>query len=249
MFIKKIEDYILYEDKDILVCRKPAGIAVQNARIGTMDLESCLKNYLAEKEGKRPPYLAVVHRLDQPVEGVLVFGKNPKAAKELSAQITAGKMEKIYLAVTYGQPKRTAATEKDADPKTLNILEDYLKKDGKTNTSSVVSSSTPDAKKARLSYEVLEEATDPISEKKKYLLRIHLETGRHHQIRVQMAHAGMPLAGDRKYGEDSQTFVGNGGLALCAASLTFRHPVTKKVLKYETLPESPAFQGFLSLKR
>ena len=249
MFIKKIEDYILYEDKDILVCRKPAGIAVQNARIGTMDLESCLKNYLAEKEGKRPPYLAVVHRLDQPVEGVLVFGKNPKAAKELSAQITAGKMEKIYLAVTYGQPKTAAVTQKNGVFKASEILEDYLKKDGKTNTSSVVPASVPGAKKARLSYEMLEEITEPISEKKKYLLRIHLETGRHHQIRVQMAHAGMPLAGDRKYGASSQAFVGNGGLALCAASLTFCHPVTGKVMKYEPLPESPAFQGFLTLKR
>lgn len=248
MFKRKIEDYILYEDKDILVCRKPAGIAVQNARIGTMDLESCLKNYLAEKEGKRPPYLAVVHRLDQPVEGILVFGKNPKAAKELSTQITAGKMEKIYLAVSYGQPKKKGVTERNAVLQTSEILEDYLKKDGKTNISSVVPASVPGAKKARLSYEVLEEAMDPISEKKKYLLRIHLDTGRHHQIRVQMAHAGMPLAGDRKYGADSQAFVGNGGLALCAASLMFRHPVTKKVMKYETLPESPAFGDFLTLK-
>ena len=103
MFSGKIEDYILFEDKEIIVCRKPAGIAVQNARIGAMDLESSLKNYLAMQDGggRRIPYLAVIHRLDQPVEGILVFGKTPEAAKSLSAQITAGKMEKIYLAVTY----------------------------------------------------------------------------------------------------------------------------------------------------
>ena len=86
MFSGKIEDYILFEDKEIIVCRKPAGIAVQNARIGAMDLESSLKNYLAMQDGggRRIPYLAVIHRLDQPVEGILVFGKTPEAAKSLS---------------------------------------------------------------------------------------------------------------------------------------------------------------------
>ena len=228
-----IKKCILFEDKDIIVCRKPAGIAVQNARIGAMDMESSLKNYFAAAGDRRQiPYLAVVHRLDQPVEGVLVLAKNPLAAKELSRQIAAGKMEKIYLAVTFGQPHEP------------QILEDYLKKDGKTNTSSVVSPGTPGAKKARLSYEVLEEITDKISGKKKWLLRIHLDTGRHHQIRVQMAHAGMPLAGDRKYGADSDIGIGVGNLALCAASLTITHPVTKKVMKFQTKPASSAFEGF-----
>ena len=122
MFSGKIEDYILFEDKEIIVCRKPAGIAVQNARIGAMDLESSLKNYLAMQDGggRRIPYLAVIHRLDQPVEGILVFGKTPEAAKSLSAQITAGKMEKIYLAVTYGKQAEAGKKEK--------VLEDYLKK-------------------------------------------------------------------------------------------------------------------------
>lgn len=240
MFSGKIEDYILFEDKDIIVCRKPAGIAVQNARIGAMDMESSLKNYLSLKSGnvRNVPYLAVVHRLDQPVEGILVFGKTPKAAKELSGQITGGKMEKIYLAVTYGQPE---CTEVSRNPV---ILEDYLKKDGKTNSSSVVPASTPGAKKARLSYEVLDETLDKISGKKKWLLRIHLDTGRHHQIRVQLAHAGMPLAGDRKYGTGENGMVVSGGLALCAASLTFVHPVTKKAMKFETKPETGAFEGF-----
>ena len=240
MFSGKIEDYILFEDRDIIVCRKPAGIAVQNARIGAMDLESSLKNYLASKfgDGRNMPYLAVIHRLDQPVEGILVFGKTPKAAKELSAQITSGKMRKIYLAVTYGQPEYTAVSKNPV------ILEDYLKKDGKTNSSSVVKASTPGAKKARLSYEVIDETLDKISGKKKWLLRIHLDTGRHHQIRVQLAHAGMPLAGDRKYGTGDNEMVVSGGLALCAASLTFVHPVTKKTMKFETKPETGAFEGF-----
>lgn len=237
MFSGKIEDYILFEDKEIIVCRKPAGIAVQNARIGAMDLESSLKNYLAMQAGggRRIPYLAVIHRLDQPVEGILVFGKTPEAAKSLSAQITAGKMEKIYLAVTYGQQAETGKKE--------TVLEDYLKKDGKSNTSSVVNANTPGAKKARLSYEVLGEAVDEISGKKKWLLRIHLDTGRHHQIRVQMAHAGMPLAGDRKYGAGTNVTIGAGSLALCAASLTFFHPITGKVMKFVTKPEGAEFKG------
>ena len=160
MFSGKIEDYILFEDKEIIVCRKPAGIAVQNARIGAMDLESSLKNYLAMQDGggRRIPYLAVIHRLDQPVEGILVFGKTPEAAKSLSAQITAGKMEKIYLAVTYGKQAEAGKKEK--------VLEDYLKKDGKSNTSSVVNAHTPGAKKARLSYEVLGEAWMQFPERK-----------------------------------------------------------------------------------
>ena len=122
-------------------------------------------------------------------------------------------------------------------------MQDYLKKDGKSNTSSVVNAHTPGAKKARLSYEVLGEAVDAISGKKKWLLRIHLDTGRHHQIRVQMAHAGMPLAGDRKYGAGTNVTIGAGSLALCAASLTFLHPVTGKVMKFVTKPEGAEFKG------
>ena len=147
-------------------------------------------------------------------------------------------MQKFYLAVTYGKP-----------PAENGELEDYLKKDGTTNMSCAVKRDTPGSKKARLSYRVLEKTTDKISGKEKYLLQIHLETGRHHQIRVQMAHAGMPLAGDRKYGTDTGISAGTGGLALCAASLTFYHPFTKKEQTYETLPQSPAFDGFCTDKR
>ena len=224
---------ILYEDNSVLVIRKPAGLAVQSARIGQADVVSELKSYLAKQAGagQGEPYLAVIHRLDQPVEGILVFGKTPEAAKSLSAQITAGKMEKIYLAVTYGKQAEAGKKEK--------VLEDYLKKDGKSNTSSVVNAHTPGAKKARLSYEVLGEAVDAISGKKKWLLRIHLDTGRHHQIRVQMAHAGMPLVGDRKYnpGQNSQE-----PLALCSAKLGFQHPVTKKQLEFQVQPAGMAFK-------
>ena len=234
---------ILYEDKDIIVCHKPAGMAVQSARMGQMDLESALKNYLGS------PRLYVVHRLDQPVEGVIVFAKTQEAAKELSRQISAGEMKKEYLAVT----TKRAKTDQGK-------LEDYLKRDGRTNTSSVVKKGTPGAKIARLSYEVEKELVlaDTLSgcsgkemdavriqgqeknnvPEKRYLVRIHLETGRHHQIRVQMAHAGMPLAGDRKYHPEGTWEV---PLGLCAVCLGFYHPRTKKYMEFETVPQGKAF--------
>ena len=145
MWIKDIRDYILYEDRDILVCHKPAGIAVQNARVGSMDLESLLKNYVAQKVPGKMPYLGIIHRLDQPVEGVLVFALNSRAAAELNRQMTSGKIKKIYLAVTEGEVKVQKAT-----------LEDWLKKDNRTNSSTVVAAGTAGAKKAVLSYELLE---------------------------------------------------------------------------------------------
>jgi 23S rRNA pseudouridine1911/1915/1917 synthase len=230
MWIPKTENLILYEDKDIIVCHKPAGLAVQNARIGSMDLESALKNYLAKESGSSMPYLAVIHRLDQPVEGVLVFAKTPNAAKELSRQMTVGQIKKDYLAVTFSAPEKPDGT-----------LEDWLKKDGKTNTSQVVSAKTPGAKKAKLSYTLLETVREEQEDREKHLIHIRLETGRHHQIRVQMAHAKMPLAGDRKYNPDETT---NLSLGLCSVSLEFIHPGTKKKMKFTTIPEGQAFQGF-----
>lgn len=226
---KRIEDMIIFEDRELLVCHKPAGLAVQNARIGTMDMESMVKNYLASNQPEKIPYVAVVHRLDQPVEGILVFAKTPKAAKELSAQISSGKMKKEYLAVTYKKVEHTEA-----------ILEDYLKKDGRSNTSSVVKNRTPGGKKARLQYRLVDKCSDE-NGKEKFLVRILLDTGRHHQIRVQMAHAGMPLAGDRKYGDGE-----NGGRfpGLCSAALTFTSPSSKKAMHFQVKPEGEVFQGF-----
>ena len=119
MWNYQIEENILYEDKEILVCRKTAGMPVQAAKIGTMDMESALKNYLAQKTPGKIPYLGVVHRLDQPVEGILVFAKTSEAAGNLSKQMMAGGAGKYYLAVTEGKAKSSEGT-----------LTDYLKKNG-----------------------------------------------------------------------------------------------------------------------
>ncbi len=219
----QIEPCILYEDPHILVCRKPPGIAVQSAGTGSMDMECAIKNYLAKKKPGELPWIGIVHRLDQPVEGVLVFAKTPAAARELNRQMTQGEFEKKYLAVTLSKPE-----------KSRGILEDCLKKDEKSNYSRVVPAGTPGCRKARLAYEVLRELPGP----PRSLLAVQLETGRHHQIRVQLSHAGMPLVGDRKYNPEDPSGL---PLGLCAAELEFVHPVTKKKMKFQAEPEGKAF--------
>ena len=218
-----IENMILYEDKEIIVCHKAAGIAVQSARIGMPDMESTLKNYLVAKNPGKMPYLGVVHRLDQPVEGVLVFAKNKKAAAGLTGQITSGSVTKEYLAVTAQKVE-----------KVQGHLEDYLKKDGKTNTSAVVTPETDGAKKAVLDYEVLNEVSDERTlTGKRILVRIQLGTGRHHQIRVQLASVGCPIVGDTKYNQELSDTTGWQTIRLCAYKLDFKHPITHKTMHFQ----------------
>ncbi len=203
---------IIYEDKYMIVCEKPAGLAVQNASFGRKDLESMVRTYLAETGGKANPYLGIIHRLDQPVQGLVVFAKTPDAAADLSRQVQDGTMKKEYLAVVCGKLPKEAGT-----------LENYLKKDPKKNTSAAVSKDTRGAKKAVLDYQVLRE-TDG-----RELVKISLRTGRHHQIRVQMAAAGAPLYGDRKYNPNTD---GQNALALCANHLVLKHPSSGKMAEF-----------------
>ena len=181
---------ILYEDTQILVCVKPAGVATQSKRIGFPDMVSLLKNHISMTSGKSgEPYLAVIHRLDQPVEGVIVFAKTSAAAANINRQMTTDGLGKIYLAVT---DRKVMDKEKK--------LIDYLYRDGRKNMSFATEKKTPGAKKAVLSYKLLEEISDNCTVSGyRSLVRIQLETGRHHQIRVQMSHTGLPLIGDRKY--------------------------------------------------
>ena len=205
---------IIYEDDAIIVCVKSAGVATQTKRIGEKDMESMLRTYRMQKG--EDSYIGVVHRLDQPVSGVMVFAKTKESAAELSKQVSTKIADKYYYAVTDGVPDKSKGT-----------LEDYLLRDGKTNLSRVVGSKENGAKRAELSYEVLAK-TDT-----KALLRIKLATGRHHQIRVQMAHAGWPLVGDRKYNFKANMKVGNEPIGLCSYKLGFNHPVTRKKLEFE----------------
>ena len=211
---------IRYEDDDIIVCYKPSGVPVQTSKLGVRDMVSYLKQYLYKKqEVKAEPYLAVIHRLDQPVEGLLVFAKNPFAAKELNRVMQQFGFGKYYKATLCGVPEKRQGR-----------LENYLKKDAKTNTSCVVSEKDKDAKKAILFYEVEEVYEE---EGKTYTkVKIQLETGRHHQIRVQMAHMGCPLLGDTKYNAAEQG-PGWKTIALCAYRLEIVHPRTKEKMIFE----------------
>ena len=217
---------ILYEDGQLLVCRKPAGVPVQSGKVGQKDMVSILRNYRNGKEGDT--YIGLVHRLDQPVQGVMVFAKTKMAAAELSRQITDGRMKKQYLAVTCGKPM-----------KKQGALVDYLLKDGRTNTSSIVPEGTKGAKRAELRYRIIAETPGYA------LAEIELMTGRHHQIRVQMAGAGMPLAGDRKY---NLSDAGQSAkyVTLAAHRLSFEHPVLKKEICFEGKPEGAIFKKFES---
>ena len=209
-----MEPKILYEDDAILVCHKPAGVVVQTGRLGEADMESLLKNYRAGKG--ETPWIGVVHRLDQPVEGVMVFAKTKEAAASLSRQMRERLAEKSYYAVTDGIPAQKKG-----------MLEDYLIRDGRTNLSSVTERGAKGAKRAALAYEVIQEKDG------RAILKIRLETGRHHQIRVQLSHAGMPVAGDRKYNFREHVLPRAGGLKLCACHLSFRHPVSRRKLEFE----------------
>lgn len=212
--MKKYE--ILYRDEDLCVIHKRAGLAVQSARASVPDLMSMLRNeFLAE--GIRNPYLGLVNRLDQPVEGILLIALNEKAAADLSRQVADHiHMEKWYQALVCGKPSEKSGT-----------LVDYLLKDGRTNMSRVVPEGTKGSKRSELKYEVLEFWEE------KSLLKIRLLTGRHHQIRVQLAHAGMPIVGDAKYG------TAGGQLCLCSFKTAFRHPRTGRRMEFEVKPEFP----------
>ena len=234
---------IIYEDKDIIICHKMAGLPVQTGKIGAPDLVSELKNYLMKSQANKPskePYLGVVHRLDQPVEGVILFAKNQAAAGELSKQLTTGIMNKCYYAVAAGAP---------GEGEEQGVLTDYLIKDNKTNSSKVVTGKdiTKEAKESKLEYNLIKQAI--IDAQSYALYDIHLLTGRHHQIRVQMANAKKPLLGDRKYGSELSNTLSNKlnvkNVALCAYKLEFTHPTTKKKMEFKIQPEGKIFQQFL----
>lgn len=223
---------ILFEDKDLLICRKPAGVATQTKRLGQQDMESLLKNYRVKKG--EPPYVGIVHRLDQPVEGVMVFAKNQKAAAGLSKQVQDRVIGKYYYAVSASKPKEN-----------VSVLEDYLLTDKKTNFTQVVDeesveNSLKEAKYAKLEYKVVETKED------KTLFDIKLHTGRQHQIRVQMAHMGCPLVGDGKYNKQpaEEKRKDSAGLALCSYKLEFEHPTKKELMQFEIKPLGEEFQNF-----
>ncbi|MFC7366709.1 MULTISPECIES: RluA family pseudouridine synthase [Bhargavaea] len=209
---------ILFEDNHLLVVEKPVNMPVQEDRTGDMDLLTALKEMIKERDNKPGNvYLGLVHRLDRPVGGAIVFAKTSKAASRLSDALRRRDMDREYIAVVRGVP-----------PKEKGRLEHHLLKDKKENKVSVVRPGVRDAKKAVLDYEVLGRNGELT------LVSVRLETGRPHQIRVQLTSVGCPLYGDQKYGAS----VNRPGqqIALWAKSLAFTHPVKKEPLFFTNLP-------------
>ena len=204
---------ILYEDNHLLVVVKPANIPACPDSSNDLDLLTMLKEYIKEKYQKPGNvYLGLVHRLDRPTEGIMVYAKTSKAAERLSKQINNKEFNKTYYAVVVGTPKKE------------DTLKDYLTKDEKTNTSYVTSENK--GKLAILKYTTIK-TTNNLS-----LVKINLLTGRHHQIRVQFSSRGYPLYADHKYNKE---FINNNkeDIALIAKELSFYHPTTKELLHFE----------------
>lgn len=209
---------ILYEDNHLLIVEKPVNIPVQQDRSNDPDLLTMLKQYLKEKYNKKGNvYLSLVHRLDRPVGGVILFAKTSKAASRMSDLLRKQQLERTYLAVVRGK------VEKQSD-----TLTHYLFKDRKKNQVFVVRRNTKNAKEAILHYEKL------ASSNELSLLKVILQTGRSHQIRVQLSEIGHPLYGDQKYGQNLNK-VGQQ-IALWAYELSFVHPVRQTELSICSIP-------------
>lgn len=205
----KVMNNIIYEDNHLLVVEKKPNVLVQADNTNDLDLLTILKKYLKEKYNKPGNvYLGLVHRLDRPVGGIMVFAKTSKAASRLSEQIRKHHLIKEYTAILCGKARDEA------------ILKDYLLKDTKTNMVKV----DKKGKYAELEYRLVE-YRDNLS-----LVKINLKTGRSHQIRVQFASRNLPLWGDQRYNKDSK--VGKQ-IALYETGLGFYHPVTKELLTFK----------------
>ena len=210
---------VIFEDNHIIVVEKKPNIPSQSDKTGDIDMLTIVKQYIKEKYNKPGNvYLGLVHRLDRPVGGVMIFAKTSKAASRLSNQVREKIFKKKYLAVVDGRFK-----EKEGS------LEDYLYKDERNNISRVVNKEKKNSKLAKLDYkELVYNEVKDLS-----LLEINLHTGRHHQIRVQLANVGHSIFGDQKYGKRGQ----GKQIALWAYELTIEHPITKEEITFKDFPE------------
>ena len=204
---------ILYEDNHLLVVNKPPGILVQGDKTGDIPLVELAKDYIKHKYNKPGAvFLGVVHRLDRPTSGAIVFARTSKALERLNLQFKDRNTKKIYWAITKTSPTPTS-----------NTLVHWTVRNQKQNKSYAYKKETPDSKKAVLKYSVKKKLNNYS------LLEIELETGRHHQIRSQLSAIGCPIKGDLKYGASRSN--PNGSIHLHARSLEILHPVTKESVK------------------
>lgn len=261
---------VIFEDRHILVVWKPVGIESQSSRGFGADMVSEVRKHIYKTSKKQEePYVGVIHRLDKPVSGVMVYAKDKKTAAALSLQITEGKVHKKYLAVLCGKPESNEET-----------FVDYLKKDSEGNVSGIVEKEVDGAKRAELICRVAGFREDP-EWGELTLAEIELKTGRHHQIRVQMAGHGLPLWGDGKYnprfggsamqaGQTDQTVssvqaaessgkistaparptrrTAQPQIALSSFSLSFIHPALGRRVSFERLPDAEIFRNFEAVR-
>lgn len=252
----------IYEDNDILVCHKPAGVATEGSRTYSMDVVSAARNFLSRQSKRntgaagersaRPPYVATVHRLDQPVEGVIILAKNKKTATDLAAQIKNRTTDKYYYALCHGIFDEKKGTLENflvrKEDGFAAVISESEKDSQKGNEISLDNGDTirimsGEVKKAKLEYEVISENEN------ESLLRIKLFTGRFHQIRVQMAYLGHPILGDQKYGSDEslQYSKDHSIKDVCLVSYKFalKHPSTRKRVEFEITPDNPQIKAML----
>jgi 23S rRNA pseudouridine1911/1915/1917 synthase len=219
---------VLYEDNHIIIVNKRAGDIVQGDKTGDKPLSDVVKSYLKDKYHKPGNvYLGVVHRLDRPTTGIVMFAKTSKALPRLNKLFAEKKANKTYWAIVKNIPTKTEDT-----------LIHWLKKNPKNNKSTAYTKETSESKKAILHYTVLKQLDNY------HLLEIALETGRHHQIRSQLSSIGSPIKGDLKYGFDRSNK--DGSISLHARQLEFTHPVSKEdILVVAPLPNDPIWNACL----
>ena len=211
---------VLYEDNHIIAVNKRVGDIVHGDKTGDNPLSEIVKSFLKKKYNKlNNVFLGVVHRIDRPTSGVVIFAKTSKSLKRLNNMIKNSEIEKFYWAITKNKPEKRNDT-----------LVHWLKKNPKNNKSTHFKKETENSKKAILHYKIIKEL------KNYYLLEVLLETGRHHQIRTQLSAVGCPIKGDLKYGYERSNK--DGGICLHAKKISFSHPVTKKKI----LISAPLFE-------
>lgn len=211
---------VLYEDNHIIAVNKRVGDIVQGDKTGDNPLSEIVKSFLKKKYNKpNNVFLGVVHRIDRPTSGVVIFAKTSKSLKRLNNMIKNSEIKKFYWAITKTKPEKRNDT-----------LVHWLKKNPKNNKSTHFKKETENSKKAILHYKIIKEL------KNYYLLEVLLETGRHHQIRTQLSAIGCPIKGDLKYGYDRSNK--DGGICLHAKKISLSHPVTKKKI----LISAPLFE-------
>ena len=225
------KNIVLYEDNHIIIVNKPACIPVQEDKTQDTSLVDIVKQYVKEKYAKPGEvFLGVIHRLDRPVSGIVVFAKTSKALVRLNEMMKNRQIEKTYWAVVKNKP-----------PKLEDTLTHYLTRNESKNKSFVYSEERPGTVKAELTYHLISNAENY------YLLEVELHTGRHHQIRAQLAAIHCPIKGDLKYGAPRSN--ANGSIHLHAHRIKFLHPVTKEIIEITCdPPQDPLWNYFAKIR-